>query len=494
MRTQTILPYSMLTNRQVYLVVAVVSAAMACAMITPQSLWIDEGGAAFIAIAPNLSSWWHRMRLQQDAYLQQIFQSFYLWGWEKIFGHSEIALRASNVPWFATGVTMLGYGIGADRVRRWCIVLLALTNAHLWYYVSEARPYVVLFAFSSMLAAFLARLSDSPSEVTQSGLRFRLFCVGVAGTCATTLVGVPWAVGSAAAFSLIVGRKTFIATLGRFWISTTLTLLVMLTFGFYYFWTIQAGFRATNVGKTGVSNAVFACYELLGLAGLGPARFDLRQTGARAFIPYLLILLLACALLLLVWRAALNRSEMKPCFTWRFVGAAVFAPFLMLLLAGMIMQMRLLGRHFTPLLPYILMIEAVGLQALLSKPRAMSRVAGVALVLILLTSALEIRLCSRHKRDDYRSASLLARTASKSGNTVWWVADQNTGAYYNVDFHSVLALRDTPPSALLLLAVPDLVLYSKPDIYDASGDIATFLRSQRLTQHTCCQAFSVWCK
>src|SRR5437867_2321554 len=67
--------------------------------VSNQSLWIDEGGAAIKAVQPTIQQWWHSLRTENNSNLQLLFQHFYLWGWVKLFGASEYALRASNIPW-----------------------------------------------------------------------------------------------------------------------------------------------------------------------------------------------------------------------------------------------------------------------------------------------------------------------------------------------------------------------------------------------------------
>jgi len=143
-----------------YIAIGTIAVAVGALAITNQSFWIDEGGAAMHATQRTLHDWWQSLRAEGNSNLQLILQQFYLWGWEKIFGPSEIALRASNIPWFVAGVLALVWAFPEKRCLQNGIVAVTLSNAFVWYYLSEARPYIVLFAFSALTVACLIRTAQ----------------------------------------------------------------------------------------------------------------------------------------------------------------------------------------------------------------------------------------------------------------------------------------------------------------------------------------------
>ena len=142
---------------------AFIAVAVGAIAITGQSLWIDEGAAAFKAIQPSLGEWWQALREDGSSNLQMPLHFFYAWLWEKIFGGSEIALRAANVPPLILAFVGIAWGLKArPRWQFWLIVLAAI-NAFTWYYMNEARPYILLFAGCCATFACLARAYFSPS-------------------------------------------------------------------------------------------------------------------------------------------------------------------------------------------------------------------------------------------------------------------------------------------------------------------------------------------
>jgi hypothetical protein len=473
-----------------YGAIALLALLVGALAVTNQSLRIDEGSAALKAMEPSLGGWWHNLRSEGNSNLQLIGELFYLWGWEKIFGASEVALRASNIPFFAGGVVALAWGMGPRRVAQTTVVLLALTNAFLWYYLSEARPYIVLFGFASLTAACLLRLVQEPDDSAPAAVWFRLFCAGLIGLCATSLIAVPWALGAIGAFLYWSGPRALGRCALRCKAASGLLIAALAGFGLYYLWTLQLGARASAVGRTGWMNVGFIFYELLGLAGLGPGELDLRTRGPgamSAFLPLIILgAILALALLLAGFFAVQRRIEKR--HVWFFT-IAVVLPCVLVFAAGAFGQMRLVGRHLTPLLPFLLALMAAGLASLLSEPALWQRSLAVAMLGIIPISAWQIRLAPRHRRDDYRTVAAIARDAIQSEKQVWWLADVSTGRYYHVPFDSPQLTVGFDPSGPN--PPPDLVIFSKPDIYDASGFARPYLAREGFTVQRVVPAFEI---
>lgn len=460
--------------------------------LTNQSLWIDEAQSAAKAMQPSLNSWWTTMAQERGSDLQMPFYMFFLWIWAKIFGFSEIALRAANLPWFAAGILALLYGVRQDRKLQLSVALIALSNAFLWYYISEARPYVVLFAFSSLTAACLLRLREDPN-VSDSGTWLQLFMAGIIGLCATNMIAVPFGIGALLAFVFLVGARVASRCAARNFWSSVLAALMLVALAGYYLWSLQAGARATEIARTGVANLGFIVYELVGLAGLGPGRLVLREQGWDALSGYAPALIAGAVAVSIMFYAGVRRSKQSP-RDLVFLGLAVFLPVLLLLAVALVTHVRLLGRHFTPLLPFLLVLLGLGLQQLLFAREIGRRAAAIAMLLVLFLSAIQIRFAARHQRDDYRSAAKTALDATGGGKKVWWAADQIAGAYYHLPQNSpdLVFVRGLNESDLRSAPQPDLVCYSKPDIFDPAGRIENYLRENHFTVTRTLPAFRIY--
>jgi hypothetical protein len=177
-----------------------------------------------------------------------------------------------------------------------------------------------------------------------------------------------------------------------------------------------------------------------------------------------------------------------------FFAILVGFPVAALMLFGFAVHMRLLGRHFTSLLPFLLMLVALGLRQLLFGTHKLARAVGIGAIAILLISALEIRFAPRHRRDDYRSATSIARAAIATGKKVWWLADETAGAYYNLPLNSpnLVSTSNLLRHPVKSLPPPDLVCLSKPDIYDPDAEIRNYVREHDFTLKRMLPAFQIF--
>lgn len=470
------------------------AACVAIAAVTNQSLWIDEGCAALKAMQPTLLGWWQLLRAEAGSNQQLLFQLCYLWGWEKLFGSSECALRASNIPWFIVAVIVLATAAKQNFRFQISLLLVTFSNAFLWYYLSEARPYIVLFAFACINTACLLHLVGT-GESIPSPAWFRWFCVGLIGLIATSMIAVPWALGALTAAIFWIGPDKFRQVAWRCRSFSIFTVTAFAVCGTYYTWTITVGAPPSIVGRTTIDNIGFIAYELSGISGLGPGRNELREQGLHAFMPYLSQVAVTSLLLFIVYLAA--ASVLMPRTNRRtpmFIFLAIVLPFGLVFAAATVQPMRLLGRHVTPLLPFVLTFTAAGLNELFFSNRWTKRIAGFGVIALLLWSALEIRFAPRHERDNYRDAAAEARTALSRGNTVWWLADAATGSYYRLPLNSanLKATSELTRQSLDILPTPDLVCLSKPDVYDSNGRIRNYLREHNFKGTRTLPAFQIF--
>src|SRR6266581_3044363 len=88
---------------------------------------------------------------------------FYLWGWDKLCGHSEWSLRLAALPWFVPGVAVFLYSLRRVGNRGVAIILVTGSNAFLWYYLNEARLYAMQAGVSCLIFAALATLYQGQS-------------------------------------------------------------------------------------------------------------------------------------------------------------------------------------------------------------------------------------------------------------------------------------------------------------------------------------------
>jgi hypothetical protein len=313
------------------------------------------------------------------------------------------------------------------------------------------------------------------------------------------MLGQLWAGAALLAVFVVVPRTRWVG-----WWETKrrpllLTAAALLLVGVYYLWSLTIGARATVVGSTNLQTVLFIFYEHLGFVGPGPGRVALRVAGIAALKPFAPALAGYGAVVGLVLGAGLAALWQKPVRRLTLgILACLALPAGLILLAGLVTHFRVLGRHFAPLAVILLVILSVGLLQLWQGRRGIGKVLVTGFVAVTLASCLLVRLASRHEKDNYRQAAVVAREALARNEIVWWNGDSMAADYYAVPLTTnataghVRLISGPPPGFAEHLPKPDTVIASKPDIYDGQGALAEYLKANGYRPVTNFIAFLVW--
>jgi len=468
--------------------------------VSAGSFWIDEFVTARYAAWPSLHDAWKDMVRIKTAEVQMPFYMVYVWLYEKAFGTGEWALRFSTVPWLVVGMTALTVSLRNRGLGVVMIIVLGI-SPFVWYYQNEARLYAMQLGATALVVAALFGLcrEPEPSEQEES-FWAHSFVAGISLLSAISMLGMIWASSALlAALFLLRGSR-----LWKWWrkrrILTLFLLAVLTGLGFYYLWSVKAGARATSVATTNLQTVAFVFYETLGFAGLGPGRAELREVGVSSLKPFLPILLCYVATVSIFLIAGVR--EMARRSSWKTIGilaGCLIFPAAFLLSTGVIMQFRVLGRHFSPLVVVFLITLAFGGERFWKNGGLARRGLVVVFVGLALASCLSLRFGPRHAKDDYRSAAVIANEVMARGGTVWWNAEEIGAQYYGLSTSRAAAsvgqitcLINPQPGFTDKLERPHVIIASKPDIYDAAGTVAAYLVLHGYRLETVLPAFKVW--
>lgn len=456
--------------------------------ISNDSLWIDEALTALKAARPSFARWIAAMGEDRGSDLQMPLYMFVLWCWEKIGGSGEWWLRFANAPLF-----LLGF-VPFCR-NRIALAVVTAASGFVWYYLNEARPYAMqvgatLLLFASSRAFFSDKTDPNQTAALQPRMAFALGLILLSGS---SLLGMIWAGAAvfAVALALPFSRWRIEASSCRaLWALTGAALTVIAG---YYVWTLMAGARATAIASTDFRNVIYALYELLGFAGLGPGRFEIRYGGFQVFLRFVGPLALYAALVLVIALAGLRTlARETPRRIFIAVSISVAAASIFLCLVGYKTHFRVLGRHLTPAIVVWLVVAATGIE-MLWRRGGVSRAVVVTFVLLSFISGLQLRWAARHTKDDYRSAAAVAKAGVTAGKNIWWSADEIAAAYYRVPGSGNVSFAVNKSAAdLLLLPEPHLVIASKPEIFDYGGALAKYLAERQYRPATNLPAFTIW--
>jgi hypothetical protein len=159
------------------------------------------------------------------------------------------------------------------------------------------------------------------------------------------------------------------------------------------------------------------------------------------------------------------------------------------------------GRHLAPIFPFYCALLILGLNYLWhsSWPAAVRAGVLASFLALLGISSAQLRWSSRHAKDDYRSAALTAVHALDAGSDVWWSADPEAAAYYGLATSSATRQRGKAtlpslgtPQGNGILPVPDMIITSKPEIYDPTGRVAALIAAKHFRPMTHFKAFTIW--
>ena len=328
-----------------------VTTLVGLAAITTQSLWMDEGSGAFKALIPDFKDWWAMTLRLGGSDVQMPVYMFLLWCWAQLGALSEFALRAINLPWLIIAVLAL------RKVSFWPLV--CLTSPFVLYYTGELRPYAMQIAGGALAAAAISKVIAGREQGGFAGLH----AVAAASLllAASSLTAAVWASGLWAGVLII--RPEWLARRG-FWLRSLPWIAGVLAIGGYYCFTLLNGYRATGIEGSSVLSVFFGFYEMIGLLGLGPGRNELRANPS-AITPWLTIMLPALICIGTAWIYGL-RSWLKsvPARCAVAVICAVLLPILILTAVGLAQDFRVLGRHFSPAIPAVLLPLAMAFTGL----------------------------------------------------------------------------------------------------------------------------------
>lgn len=487
-----------------------VALLLVCLMPTNQSLWIDEAFSLPFADEPTAAGFATRLLSSPGSERLMPLGMLSTWAGSRVFGRSEMGIRAASIFWAAVAVFLM-WRVGVLVGLPWLGAVFAC-HAFLWYYASEARPYSMMIAMGSGLLYSLVVVICPAREENRGPGALLLFGPLL---CGTHVLGViPFFFVAFIVAVVLFSRKWK----PRIWeiVTSLVAVGVLIVLAIFY---LPSFIKDVNVTwreqwASGFDGALFSGYELLGFMGFGPGRIELRELaisgGLRGVIDGLMrpsslgLIFLACIYFLVLGNLFRGvRTEKSPRNKLVILSGLVVAGTVTAwVVASSIMGSSFWGRHVAALLPFVVfvVVAAAGSGEHLRKtsPNALTLLLAGGL----LASSIAVRFAPAHSRDDYRSAARLAVAAANNSQTVWWAADASCAQYYGVKFcgdgagkHEgacVVYVSKHDSTTLAAIPFPDLVVLSKPDLNDKSGDLNRFLTNNNYQETGKFVAFQIF--
>jgi hypothetical protein len=487
--------------------------------ISNESLWIDEFWTAHFGAMASFKAFYELLLVPSGSQTPLHFLHFYLWGLLNPAG--EFLFRLANLPLFVAGQLAVFWAL-RDYPRKFACLYLTLSALHpmVWQYANEARPYIMMYAGAQMILAYLLHLHASSAKGQPAAPFFlMLFALGGILLFGASLLGIFWVFAACVHVLVHHLRKSrwreLLQGVNPLLLGLFLVFVALLTV--YYLNSLLKGAGASRLASSTPSTVVFAAYEVLGLAGIGPSRLELRSLGLAALTPYAIGLIAAGSVLIVVLAVGLNEARTRlGTREFLLLGALGLFPVFVVILSGFAMHWRVLGRHLIAALPLLNLVLALGLAMLLQAAarrgqRARWLLAAAALLFLLYSSS-SLRFAPQHRKDDYRAAAALAQGALTQGQRVWWAADVIGARYYGLpgefdvlgeltgqhkplvcgDLAGVQPVANASLPCLRTLTAPDVVILSKPETFDSKGDVANYLMAGQFSVVQSLPAFTIW--
>lgn len=357
-----------------------------------QSFWIDECCTALCAMQKNMEGCWQQICQIGGSDAQIAFYYYLLFLWHHLTGaESELTLRLFNAFW-----VLLSAWFFKKEPKAMVILLF---SPFFIYYANELRPYILQIAASCAVSMLFYQVSQGQA------IKFHVLFGALFFLCLTSLTGVVWALGFTAAFFIMAFRQFRGQS---FWKSVLWWIFPFTGLAVYYLYTLFIGARAVSISSDWLINLGASIYELVGLAGLGPSRLELRQctsfdalwevNGLGFGVVFGLILMAGLVYGIILW----NKQATKPVLLALFVLALV--PGAVFFYGTGKMDFRFSGRHCAPLLPVL----CLAWSQLLSWNWLASNIFRTILWLLMMiiwgVSDFRIRFNDLYSRENYRTA------------------------------------------------------------------------------------------
>ncbi len=464
-----------------------IALALCLLMPSTQSLWIDEAQTWVFSSTPTISALISELVTTYKSEGLMPLGMLLPWLSIRVLGASEWQLRAMNILWAA--VTVGAFFVLGRRWRMPWAPLFMAAQPFLWYYANEARPYALQIAVASWLLVGLVTCVED-RRLSKASLLILFFSSAI--LIATVLFGILTVGPVCLLIAWLAWRERW--PLCRGWkIAVALALVWNVLFGIYYLRAVMHGATGAKLWDVGLQNAAFAFYELLGMSGLGPSRYEIRELARssgiggvmHAFSLLSVLPLVALALSYLVAATSLfgHGEENRERRTLWIIGGCAVVSIGTLVVLALVVHFPFWGRHTAPAFPFICGFLILALRGLKARSRPLAAVLVPALIVLFAMSSWALRSWPRHGKDDYRAAVEFTRIAMKEGRTVWWCADLDTARYYGLSMNvppdlsaPLVFVNGSTAETLAAKSPPDYIVLSKPDIFDAGGVVTEYTK------------------
>ncbi len=407
--------------------------------INSWSLWLDESSTAFLASQESLTKLisvlksWSGSESQMPCFVMSMFL------WEKLFGHSEYALRSFNLAM----VAMLLFYVywqqfrknvrDEDKKRLKLFILLTFLSPIIVYNLNEARVNFSIYAIGTISLSSTYLYCKYRNNLDWTILLFS-FIMGFSYNLLFIFIGLP------IVLMLLYHDWTIIKNNRKSLMIFFSIIAILLC---YYVQTLLNGSGGMKE-KPGIVNIAYALYELLGFGGVSIPKNELRNGGLNYMIlkPYIIP-----SFLLIISYCGIIYIFMKVKRRYHIIGLFGFSFFCFYLLAY-VMSFRFWGRHLLMLYP--IFIFALSDLIYVSWKTKRMRMPVVFFICIIFWGTIRIIVLDCYKKENVKKAIQYTNDCNKKKEKVLYLGFSKLAEYYGLNHFSKVFDLESQDSGFIL--------------------------------------------
>jgi hypothetical protein len=400
------------------------------------SLWIDEGTTAFFASINSGSNLFSYLLHYTGSEAQMPGYIIYIWLWAKVFGLSEIALRAANIPFCILFILNLYRSSLTNRIKIIILLLVAL-NPFIWYNMNEARNTVIVFFLAFIIIINLFEYFNNGQKIENMYIIVITLIIGLIFNLLFYFLFIP--IIYLTINYIFKNKLELKKILSDLKVPILITLLSSILILFYYFFTLMHGAGGMRQ-RPSLSNLGEVLYEFGGFLGLGPARNAMRDKLSlklfmiykNTLIPYLGIIIITSAVVFFLLR---KEKKINILFNNNYLIAFCLSLMLFFIVSYLI-QFRFWGRHLAFAYPLLILFLASIIDSTISlRPLKIFYLLLSALFIFWALSGFHLRFNEEYQKDNYKLAVQKVLMLARNKNfIVIWAGYDLTAEYYGLYF------------------------------------------------------------
>ncbi|WP_195449231.1 glycosyltransferase family 39 protein [Bacteroides nordii] len=399
--------------------------------VTSWSLWVDEAITAEMYSVDGFSELISQFQTRLGSEVQMPGWIVFMWGWCKLFGNSEYALRASN--WLFIGLFLLyGYRLIAygkitikERIIIQIILCISICNPFILYNMNEARCNISIFSFS-----FITILSLWYFLKTENRKDWYICLISfILGYFFNMLVGF-------LIFSLlfIIWKKNEWRKISKQGIKSFFIIIVLfIVLTLYYLITIFLADKGGQIERPGIGNIGYSLYEFIGFGGLGPNKNMIRESDDKKvlLLQYIIYMfpLIICYSIIFV---SVFRKKKKEWILNVFFISFLLC-FVIFYVVACVIQFRFWGRHLIFIYPLWLIFMGYTLYLFSLNRNMLYKIVLVVYIFFIFSSSYRILFNNNYKKENIKDIVQQCKKLRLPGEIIYWSEAEDTSLYYNLN-------------------------------------------------------------